>query len=137
MQGTFDPLPVSRQLDTPAASRQPEREDQGRKLKSESKESKDSKEYKEFLQFKQAKRSHLDALENVPWSNMAPANDKDTQRRMRQHRNRTGSSSIVPCLTHSCHSSPRSPHTQRHRIRCFLGCLATNCSRMVCTDMCS
>ena len=88
MQGTFDPLPVSRQLDTPAASRQPEREDQGRKLKSESKESKDSKEYKEFLQFKQAKRSHLDALENVPWSNMAPANDKDTQRRMRQHRDR-------------------------------------------------
>jgi hypothetical protein len=39
----------------------------------------------------QPKRTRLEAMANVPWGNLAPANDKATQRRMRDHWERESS----------------------------------------------
>ena len=33
----------------------------------------------------ESKRVRLDAIANVPWRNLAPANDRETQQRMREH----------------------------------------------------
>ena len=84
MQGIFDPLPDGMSVVSVEGAKSEGPTDSGRV----SRESKEYREFKRFQQFKEAKRSRLDAMNNVPWRNLEPANDRDTERRMQEHKER-------------------------------------------------